>query len=578
MGDDSRYYFSYDNFDPSTAWAGGGGRTVNVNSTTNSVANLNYLDADHGKEDMIKNYFKNADAGGPIPELFTSGYFKLRFKFYGVRDNTTAFTLNNVAGKNLYANGFNSGELERYPDTAAGVGIPLFEPVIFDYLDGEIIDYTVTVKNSSEENITAAVYNSATKKLTFAEPGTYKIVYGAQDSSGNQADAVQKEITVHGALSLSIDAEYPSSYEYGTELTVIAASSNRAVDPEIAVSVKLNGGDLTANASGQYELSALGTVTVKYSATDGYESYAELVRTFTVVDTQKPTISVTGTYADVVEGAAIDLLPPTVTDACDGSIQTYTVTVKNSSEEDITVAVYNSATKKLTFAAPGTYKIVYGAQDSSGNQADAVQKEITVTEQKFTVTFDSGGGSAVAAITDVARNAAIAAPVAPKKRGHTFAGWYKDSGFTDEWNFSTDTVTADITLYAKWSLIRFTVTVHYQNGETVVIIKNFDETMSEADIAALSAGGGFGGLYSDAEFVNAYDPASAITGDIDLYVKAVEAVQNDSKKGCGSSAVGVPSAFVFAATITALAYALSARKRRLKAPYPYGAEDENKAE
>lgn len=29
-------------------------------------------------------------------------------------------------------------------------------------------------------------------------------------------------------------------------------------------------------------------------------------------------------------------------------------------------------------------------------------------------------------------------------------GWYKESGFTNRWNFTTDTVTSDLTLYAKW--------------------------------------------------------------------------------------------------------------------------------
>jgi uncharacterized repeat protein (TIGR02543 family) len=45
----------------------------------------------------------------------------------------------------------------------------------------------------------------------------------------------------------------------------------------------------------------------------------------------------------------------------------------------------------------------------------------------------------------------IPEPVQPSKPGHTFGGWYKDAGLTTPWNFATDIVTEDITLYAKWN-------------------------------------------------------------------------------------------------------------------------------
>lgn len=34
--------------------------------------------------------------------------------------------------------------------------------------------------------------------------------------------------------------------------------------------------------------------------------------------------------------------------------------------------------------------------------------------------------------------------------GYTFAGWYKDIGYTVAWINGQDTATRDITLYAKW--------------------------------------------------------------------------------------------------------------------------------
>lgn len=70
----------------------------------------------------------------------------------------------------------------------------------------------------------------------------------------------------------------------------------------------------------------------------------------------------------------------------------------------------------------------------------------------YTVTFESNGGNTVDAITDVESDALISAPTAPTRTGYVFVGWYKESSLTNAWNFTTDKVTANITLYAKWDV------------------------------------------------------------------------------------------------------------------------------
>ena len=66
-----------------------------------------------------------------------------------------------------------------------------------------------------------------------------------------------------------------------------------------------------------------------------------------------------------------------------------------------------------------------------------------------TVTFNSNGGSAVAAQT-VDNGGKATKPADPTKSGYTFGGWYTDSGCTAAFNFNS-AVTADMTLYAKWN-------------------------------------------------------------------------------------------------------------------------------
>ncbi|MTV49986.1 leucine-rich repeat protein [Heliobacillus mobilis] len=67
-----------------------------------------------------------------------------------------------------------------------------------------------------------------------------------------------------------------------------------------------------------------------------------------------------------------------------------------------------------------------------------------------TVTFDSQGGTSVPSITNVISGSMISAPTQPTRTGHTFSGWYKEPGCTNPWNFTSDTVMENITLYAKW--------------------------------------------------------------------------------------------------------------------------------
>ena len=86
----------------------------------------------------------------------------------------------------------------------------------------------------------------------------------------------------------------------------------------------------------------------------------------------------------------------------------------------------------------------------------AITDDITLfakwTINNYTVTFNSQGGSAVTSKT-ADYNSVITAPVAPTKTGYTFGGWYKEAGCINAWNFITDKVTANTTLYAKWTVV-----------------------------------------------------------------------------------------------------------------------------
>ncbi len=70
---------------------------------------------------------------------------------------------------------------------------------------------------------------------------------------------------------------------------------------------------------------------------------------------------------------------------------------------------------------------------------------------KYTVTFNANGGTPTPAAQEVVKNGKVTEPESPIKDGFVFGGWYKESGLINKWSFETDTVTSNITLYAKWT-------------------------------------------------------------------------------------------------------------------------------
>lgn len=73
--------------------------------------------------------------------------------------------------------------------------------------------------------------------------------------------------------------------------------------------------------------------------------------------------------------------------------------------------------------------------------------------KRFTVTFDANGKDAELPASQRVKQGhpAIEPSAKPRCTGFTFVGWYKDAACTQAWDFAKDVVTADMTLYAKWS-------------------------------------------------------------------------------------------------------------------------------
>ena len=106
---------------------------------------------------------------------------------------------------------------------------------------------------------------------------------------------------------------------------------------------------------------------------------------------------------------------------------------------------------EITGLAAGTTVTVRVKATGSAPHGVAASCTIGASTVTLTVTFEESGGSAVTEITGLSYNATITAPAEPTQIGYTFDGWYKEAPCTNQWNFSSDKVTENITLYAKWT-------------------------------------------------------------------------------------------------------------------------------
>ena len=93
-------------------------------------------------------------------------------------------------------------------------------------------------------------------------------------------------------------------------------------------------------------------------------------------------------------------------------------------------------------------------------------KDTPPAPTEYTVTFDSQGGTTISSQTVTSGGKATLPDPAPTRTDYTFQGWYKEQACTTPWNFDTDTVSNNTTLYAKWEPIpkSYTITLNPNGG------------------------------------------------------------------------------------------------------------------
>ncbi len=141
------------------------------------------------------------------------------------------------------------------------------------------------------------------------------------------------------------------------------------------------------------------------------------------------------------------------------------------------------------------------------------------TINTYTVTFNSQGGSSVASQT-IGYSSLVTKPSDPSRIGYTFGGWYKEATCTNAWNFTTDRITIDTTLYAKWTINTYTVTFNSQGGSSVAGQTIAYNSLVAEPAAPARTGYTFGGWYKEAACTNSWDfTTDKVTDNVTLYAK-----------------------------------------------------------
>ena len=127
----------------------------------------------------------------------------------------------------------------------------------------------------------------------------------------------------------------------------------------------------------------------------------------------------------------------------------YTVTFKVDGETFATETVGHGKNVNLPAVPEKDGYIADWDNDGKGITGD-IEIKAVYSPNKYTITFDTDGGSAIDAITQD-YGTAVTAPANPTKIGYTFAGWVEETG--QDFVFTETTVMGaeDILLTAKWN-------------------------------------------------------------------------------------------------------------------------------
>ena len=363
-------------------------------------------------------------------------------------------------------------------------------------------DYNITATSANETMGTVTGggnYRNGTKATLTATPNEgYHFVKWSNDVTENPYTfAVDKDL----ALTATFDAkEYNLIYMVdGVEYKKVPVKFGSTITPEAfptKVGYTFSGwGEIPATMPTS-DVTVNGTFAInKYTFTfdtDGGSEVAGITQDYNSAITAPTAPTKTGyTFVGWVPAIPETVPAENMSFKAQWTINQYTLTFDADNGTEATVITQDFGTKFDSPAAPTKTGYTFAGWDSEIPEtipAENKSFKALWTINQYTFTFDSDGGSDVAAITQN-YGTKIESPAAPTKPGYTFAGWVPAI---------PETVPAEnMSFKAQWTINQYTLTFDADNGTEATVITQDFNTKFETPAAPTKTGYTFAGWDSE---------------------------------------------------------------------------------
>ena len=204
-------------------------------------------------------------------------------------------------------------------------------------------------------------------------------------------------------------------------------------------------------------------------------------------------------------------------------------------------AYTDASDNKYYFNGWSTNKAATAALEKLGVASEGLTYyAVWTTDPVYTVSFDAQGKNIELHSQQIKKNGKAVKPE-PTVDGYAFGGWYTDVASQNPFDFETP-ITEDKTLYAKWTIVPYTITYVMGGGENSdanpASYTVEDETIVLKD-PKVRTGYQFDGWYYDSEHSHLATQFSEGTfGDVSLYAKWVpnlyEVIYSAGARGLGT--------------------------------------------
>lgn len=147
---------------------------------------------------------------------------------------------------------------------------------------------------------------------------------------------------------------------------------------------------------------------------------------------------------------------------------------------------------------------------------------IEVGDKRFVVSFDLGyAGAEKIQSQNVVIKGLATKPADPTREGYDFGGWFKESSCTTAFDFMSDEIMSDTTIFAKWyKQYEVVFKSNYSEGEEIVSKTKFGKVPSDV-VPKERANYRFAGWYEDEGCTQVFDFNKEITEKVVLFAKWV---------------------------------------------------------